>query len=88
MKEIRGIDLDEVLFETVDQLLVFHNYKINGKKINKEDISDYHIYIIKEFNINKEDAVNWFSSFSSSEDVHKTKPVTGAKESLEILKKR
>ncbi len=28
MKEIRGIDLDEVLFETVDQLLEFHDYKI------------------------------------------------------------
>ena len=48
MQEIRGIDLDEVLFETMDGLLDFHNHQINGIHVTREDITDYHIHKIKK----------------------------------------
>lgn len=75
MNEKRGIDLDEVLFETVDQALQFHNHTINGKKVTKEDIIDYHFYKVKEFGIKKEAAVKWFSDFLYSDEVHQISPV-------------
>lgn len=82
MNEKRGIDLDEVLFETVDQALQFHNHTINGKKVTKEDIIDYHFYKVKEFGIKKEAAVKWFSDFLYSDEVHQISPVLWAKEAL------
>lgn len=88
MKEVRGIDLDEILFETVDQALEFHDHKINGKEVSKKDISDYHFYKVKEFGINKEDAIKWFSDFLHSKDVDKIQPVVGAKKVLESLQKK
>lgn len=75
MKEVRGIDIDEVLFETIDQILEYHGYRINNQKITKNDITDYHIYKVKKFNINKETGVQWFHDFLQSEEVHKIQPV-------------
>ncbi len=47
MKEKWGIDIDEVKFETLDAVLDFHDYTINGVSVSKDDISDYHIYKIQ-----------------------------------------
>lgn len=85
MKEVRAIDIDEVLFETIDQILEYHGYRINNQKITKNDITDYHIYKVKKFNINKENGVQWFHGFLQSEEVHKIQPVQWAKEVLEKI---
>jgi len=63
MEKIIGIDLDEVLSETVDGVLKFHNYQINGIPAHKEDISDYYIFNIEKYNLNKEDAIKYFRVF-------------------------
>lgn len=38
-----GIDIDEVLSETVDYVLAFQNYTIAGLPIKKSDFTDYYI---------------------------------------------
>lgn len=87
MEKIIGIDLDEVLSETVDGVLKFHNYQINGIPAHKEDISDYYIFNIEKYNLNKEDAIKYFRVFldewQRSEDIF---PVKWAKEWLERLR--
>jgi 5'(3')-deoxyribonucleotidase len=63
MEKIIGIDLDEVLSETVETMLKSHNNMINGMPIYKEDISDYYIFNIQKYKISQEDAVKYFRSF-------------------------
>ena len=75
MKEVRGVDLDEVEFETLDAILEFHDYKINGIQVTREDITDYHIHNIKKLNISKDESNERFHSFLRSEKVHDIKPV-------------
>lgn len=38
-----GIDIDEVLCETVDYVLTFQNYEIAGIPIKRSDFTDYYI---------------------------------------------
>ena len=38
-----GIDIDEVLCETIDYVLAFQNYKIAGIPIKRLDFTDYYI---------------------------------------------
>lgn len=74
-KELEGVDLDEVLFNTIDAILAFHDYKINGMTITKDDITNYHIYNIQKFGISKEYAIRRFQSFLDSDQVDKITPV-------------
>lgn len=60
MTKIIWIDLDEVLAETVDHALEFHNYQICWKNLNKDDIIEYYIYKIEKLEVTKEEAINWF----------------------------
>ncbi len=79
--------MDEVLSETIDGVLKFHNYQINELPAHKEDISDYYIFNIQKYNISKEDSITYFRAFldewQRSEDIF---PVKWAKEWLEKLK--
>lgn len=63
MEKIIGVDLDEVLSETVETMLKSHNNKINGISIYKQDISDYYIFNIKKYKLSQEDAVRYFRNF-------------------------
>lgn len=63
MEKIIGIDLDEVLSETVETMLKSHKNIINGIPIYKEDISDYYIFNIKKYKLSQEDAVRIFRNF-------------------------
>ncbi|EKD24958.1 MAG: hypothetical protein ACD_80C00143G0004 [uncultured bacterium (gcode 4)] len=82
MQEIRGIDLDEVLFETMDGLLDFHNHQINGIHVTREDITDYHIHKIKKLWMDLPCNIQFWDTFQTSEKVHDIKPVAGAREGL------
>ncbi|MCF7834583.1 HAD hydrolase-like protein [Candidatus Gracilibacteria bacterium] len=88
MEKIIGIDLDEVLSETVETMLKSHNNMINGMSIYKEDISDYYIFNIKKYKISQEDAVKYFRSFydqtQSNDDIPAIK---GSADGLKRLKK-
>lgn len=73
MQKIIGVDLDEVLSETIDGVLKFHKYQINGIEAHKEDISDYYIFNIEKYKLTKEDAIKYFRVFldeaQNSEDI-------------------
>ncbi|MEI8008547.1 MAG: hypothetical protein WCI00_03895 [bacterium] len=49
MEKIIGIDLDEVLSETIDGVLKFHNHIINGIPASKNDISAYYLRDVDKF---------------------------------------
>lgn len=75
MKEVRGIDIDEVKFETIDSVLEFHDYKINGISVTREDMTDYHTHNIKRLGIDLEYSLKRWRSFIESPKVHDIKPV-------------
>lgn len=87
-QKVRWIDLDEVLFETIEGVLQYHNYQLNGVPTTKEDITDYHFYRIPKLNMSKEAAVGVFNEFLHSEKVDDIAPIIWAKETLEALKRR
>lgn len=49
--KIIAVDLDEVLSETIDQVLEVNNYQVNGMKITKEDVSSYYFHEIERLNL-------------------------------------
>ncbi len=80
------VDLDEVLANTVEQILKHHNYKIWSRKILLEDINDYCIWNIPGADITKEESIYFFKDFFEKWDVCSVKPVNWAKEKLEFLR--
>lgn len=60
MKKNIWIDLDEVLSETVDFILKYHNFLLNWKPVERADITNYNIFEIKKFDINMEQASAYF----------------------------
>lgn len=75
MQETRGIDIDEVKFETMDAILEFHNYTINNIRITREDMTDYHTHRIEKFGIDLEYNLKRWRAFMESPKVHDIKPV-------------
>lgn len=88
MQKVIGVDLDEVLSETVDGVLKFHGYQINGKPATRDDITNYYIFNIEKYGLSKEEGIRYFRAFldeaQRSEDIL---PVKGAKEGLEKLRR-
>lgn len=82
-KKIIGIDMDEVLAELVDYALEHHDYKIKWKIIKREDIIDYYIHHLVDYDLNIEDALDWFKTalFSDNKTL-KIKPVIWAIDKL------
>lgn len=82
-----GIDLDEVLAETIDYILEYNQYKLGDKIIRKEDITDYYIHRIFD-HIDLEYAKKWFwGGLWSDKKNLAIRPVLGAKEILKEMKK-
>lgn len=88
MKKILWVDLDEVLAETVNEVLKYHDYKVKWQPIFRNDISDYYISNIPKYNLVKEDAITFFGSVLTSPARENILPVQWAKEKLQILKQQ
>jgi len=86
MDKILWVDLDEVLAETVDEVLKHNNYMIKWQAIYKDDISDYYLSNMSKYNLVKEDAVDFFWSALRSPNRENILPVKWAKEKLIELK--
>ncbi len=86
MNKILWVDLDEVLAETVDEVLKFNNYTVKWQAIYKDDISDYYISNISKYNLIRDDAINFFWSVLNSPARENILPVKWAKEKLLGLK--
>lgn len=87
MEKIIGVDLDEVLSETIDGVLKFHNYEINGIPAHREDITDYYLWDIDRYNLKQEEGVKYFRTFlDEAQKSEEILPVQWAKEWLERLK--
>ncbi len=87
MEKIIGVDLDEVLSETIDGVLKFHNYKINGISAHREDITDYYLWDIDKEGLNQEDGVKYFRAFlDEAQKSEEIIPVQWAKKWLEKLR--
>jgi uncharacterized HAD superfamily protein len=87
MEKIIWVDLDEVLSETIDGVLKFHNYKLNWIPAHKEDISNYYLWDIEKYWLTQEEGVKYFRSFlDEAQKSDEILPVQWAKEWLELLK--
>lgn len=87
MDKIIWVDLDEVLSETMDGVLKFHNYQINGIAAHREDISDYYLWDMNKYGLTKEEGIKYFRAFLDEAQIsEEIVPVKWAKEWLEKLK--
>jgi len=74
------VDCDEVLCETLDELL--KRPPLKEKKIQKSDITSYEIYEIKKVWLTKQEAIHAFYSFFESPEYYQAQPVFWAYEKL------
>lgn len=89
MQKIIWVDLDEVLAEFVDYALVHHDYKIYWKKVKRDDIVDYYIHKIVEYDLDAKQSMDWFrSAMLGDADKLEVKPVEWAIEQLIKLKEK
>lgn len=51
-----GIDVDEILAGFFENLLSYHNQR-NGANFRKEDITNYHLWEIKDWSLSKEETI-------------------------------
>ena len=82
-----GIDIDEVLSETIDFALSYHKGEIKGRKLERNQISDYWLPNISGFEfLTKEEAPLFFiEALTSPQALEELQPVVGA---CEVLKER
>ena len=74
------VDCDEVLAETIDELLKRH--PLIDKWIKKEDVTSYYLSDVKKIWLTPSETVNIFYSFFDSEEYYQTQPVVWAYEKL------
>lgn len=88
-KKVIAIDLDEVLAETIDQLLKYYNYSFKWKSITKEDVIDYNLWKLDRYGISISDAKRmffWFLFFSRKG--WRIKPVKFSRAGIKKLKEK
>ena len=74
------VDCDEVLSETINELL--KRSPLKEKWIQKSDISSYEIYEVEKIWLTKEEAIQTFYWFFESPEYYQTQPVFWAYEKL------
>jgi len=82
MNKILAVDLDEVLAETVDEVLKSNNYMIKWQAIYRDDISDYYVSNIPKYNLVKDEAIDFFWSVLWTPARENILPVKWAREKL------
>lgn len=84
------VDIDEVIAETLDFVLKFHDYQIAWKPLKREQFSSYYIPNIPGYeHISKEQAVSFFTDGMRYSAEHwGIQPVLWAKEALEQAKNK
>lgn len=83
MEKIIWVDLDEVLAELMDYLLEHYDYKLWWKKIKRDDILDYYVHKIVEYDLTIEQGISWFRQWLfSDQDNLNIKPVIWAIDKL------
>jgi uncharacterized HAD superfamily protein len=85
---IIGVDLDEVLADTISEFLRFHNYKIWPITVSYYDIKDYYIHRIDDFKLSQDEAVKMFYDFFESENRNFVKPIWWAYDKISELKNK
>ena len=86
MTKIIWIDLDEVLAETLDQILKDNNYKLWNIETSREDILDYYIFNNKKLNITLEDGTKYFHQVYLNDTALNIEVVAWAKQKIIELK--
>jgi len=82
------VDLDEVLAESIDQVLKDNDWKIWDLVIDKKDITNYYVHNIDGTNLNLHSAIDLFrQTFKNDIDLC-ISPVIWAVEKLSILKEK
>jgi len=84
MKRKIAIDIDDVLLDFIDAFLNFCNSNY-GTSFKKENVFSYNLE--ESFNITREEKNEWMNEFYKSNFFREIKPVEGAQEALNILKK-
>lgn len=86
MTKIIWIDLDEVLAETLDQILVNNNYILAGKTVSREDILDYYIFNNKHIWIEIAEAKKIFQEVFTNHNAYNIQKVSWSYEKIIQLK--
>ena len=79
------VDCDEVLSETIDELL--KHSPLKEKWIKRSDITSYYLSDVDKTGLTLEESIKIFHSFFESPDYYKLQPVFGAYEKLYERKK-
>ena len=74
------VDCDEVLSETINELL--KRSPLKEKWIQRNDITSYEIYEVEKVWLSKDEAIQTFYSFFESPEYFQTQPVSWAYEKL------
>lgn len=78
------VDCDEVLSETINELLKYPPLK--EKWLQRSDITSYNLYEVEKFWLTKEEAIQLFFSFFESSEYYQCQPVSWAYEKLYVRK--
>ena len=78
------VDCDEVLCETIDELIKYP--PLLERHIKKSEIYRYNLWEMEELNLSKEEAIHTFFSFFDTPEFFNCKPVKGAYEKVKQLK--
>jgi len=78
------VDCDEVLCETIDEIL--KRWILKNKNVKKSDITSYYLRDVEKCKMTKEEWIEQFFSFFASDEFFETKPVEWALKKLKQLK--
>lgn len=81
------VDCDEILAETFDAVLAFHDFTFNGKSLTKDLITHFHRQKMPWYETSNE-YMDWYMSsfFTNGDALMSIRPVIWAKESLLKMK--
>lgn len=82
------IDLDEVLSESLDQILEDNNYILWWKLVSREDFLDYDVFKVKDLNLSFEQWLNYFHWVYLNDIDLRIKPVIDSKSKLQEFKNK